>query len=39
VALNTGTGVKYPATVAAAAPTALPGGALARYDPRDACVA
>jgi threonine synthase len=39
VALNTGTGVKYPATVAAAAPTALPGGALARYNPRDACIA
>jgi threonine synthase len=33
VALNTGTGLKYPDTVAVAAPTALPSGALARYDP------
>ena len=33
VALNTGTGLKYPDTVAVAAPTALPGGALARYHP------
>ena len=39
VALNTGTGLKYPDTVAVAAPIARPGGALARYDPRDARVA
>jgi threonine synthase len=39
VALNTGTGLKYPATTAVAAPTARPGGALARYDPRDARIA
>src|SRR5271169_1332588 len=35
VALNTGTGLKYPDTVAVAAPTALPSGALARYHPRE----
>jgi hypothetical protein len=39
VALNTGTGLKYPDTVAVASPTARPGGALARYDPRDARIA
>jgi threonine synthase len=39
VALNTGTGLKYPDTVAVAAPIARPDGALARYDPRDARVA
>jgi threonine synthase len=36
VALNTGTGLKYPGTVAAAAPIAFPDGVLARYDPRAA---
>ncbi len=39
VALNTGTGLKYPDTVAVAAPIVPPDGALARYDPRDARVA
>jgi threonine synthase len=39
VALNTGTGLKYPDTVAVAAPIARPGGTLARYDPRDTRVA
>jgi threonine synthase len=39
VVLNTGTGLKYPDTVAAAAPIVRPDGALARYDPRDARVA
>ena len=39
MALNTGTGLKYPDTVAVAAPTAQPGAALARYDPRDARIA
>jgi threonine synthase len=32
VVLNTGTGVKYPDTVAVTAPTARPGEALDRYD-------
>jgi threonine synthase len=34
VALNTGTGLKYPGTVAVAAPAVPPGGTLTRYDPR-----
>jgi threonine synthase len=39
VVLNTGTGLKYPDTVAVTAPTAQPGGTLARYAPRDARLA